>query len=359
MNSGATCALKKPGKEGARNCALNLLTKVMNRSVLPGAETSVERGYSAEDIESIIFRVYPSRDTYLSKIARIALHLSLFTRTGKVSYTFQDHIYGGRSNPRDRRANEEGEADDYLEYLVTTARDEEVFPELYLSGDYITREDRNAFETNMQLEHASILSALQIIVRKCCDSRVCTVDEMSSSYDQELFKEGSVFTQAAKTECIARKVSGWSGPVQEIFIPDSTPLEDRVILPSAEEFRTGGFPPEISSTKRTDPRVEVRRKKNYNEIRVNQDFIEQEDEEEREVREATADPRLRRNFDISGQVTCLNVDNLIHELAVLPKGKLLQLWDGIILQSYIQQDLMEKYRVEVGMRRYYLSTLSR
>jgi len=353
MDSGATCAIKKPGKEGARNCALNLLTKVMDRPSLHGLESSSEKGYTAEDIESIIFRTYPSRDTYLSKIAKVALHLSLFTRTGKVSYTFQDHIYGGKSNSEDKYANEDQEGDDYLEYLVTTARDEEVFPELFLSGDYITRADRDEFETNMQLEHASILSALQIIVRKCCDSKVCTADEMSMTYDQELFKEGSIFKQAAKTECIARRVSGWASPVQEIYIPDTTPFQDRVLLPTGEEDRSAT--PTPTETDRTKG-IDIRRKKNYNEIRVNQDFVEAEDAKERQLTSPSKNPHLSRNFDISGQVTCLNVDNLIHELAILPKGKLLQLWDGIILQSYIQQDLMEKYRVEIGMRRYYLST---
>lgn len=357
MDKGATCAIKKPGKEGARNCALNLLTKVMDRPTLPGAEASREKGYTANDIESILFRTYPSRDTYLSKIAKVALHLSLFTRTGKVSYTFQDHIYGGKRNFNERRSTDGVEGDDYLEYLVTTARDEEIFPELYLSGDFITNADRNEFETNMQLEHASILSALQIIVRKCCDSKVCTVDEMSMSYDQELFKEGSIFKQAAKTECIARRVNGWASPVQEIYIPDTTPLQDRVLLPSTDDSGSNQSNPS-QEKKPSNGGVEIRKKKNYTETRVNQDFVEAEDAKERELRTPSGNPRIRRNFDISGQITCLNVDNLVHELAILPKGKLLQLWDGIILQSYIQQDLEEKYRTEIGMRRYYLSTIS-
>lgn len=56
---------------------------------------------------------------------------------------------------------------------------------------------------------------------------------------------------------------------------------------------------------------------------------------------------------------CFNTDNMVHNLATLTSGKLLELPFGSeLLDEDVQQQLFEKFKIEIGMRRYYLSTLT-
>lgn len=318
MNTGVTCSTAKPGKESARNCAINLLTKVMRRPILAGNELTGEVSFTPREIEDVIYKTYPSRDTYLDKIAKVALHLSLFTRTGRVSYTFQNAIYNRSNDP------------DYLESLLTTEIVQDFFPELYKSYGYISEDERSQFEAYMHTEHAVILEALHVIVRKCCDTKVCTPNEFDLTYDQELFKEGSIFQTTARSVCMTRKFESWIPPSQEISIPDTSPLPDTRSLPESSI--------QADEMDRTKFIEDVRSK-----------YIS-----------AQAPAKINRNFDVSGQIVCFNVDNLIHNLATLPEGRLLELpFDSALLPSNVEEELKVKFKVEIGMRKYYLDSISK
>ena len=273
------CSLEKPGREGARNCALGLLRKALYRPVPETREVDLSDSYTAEEIEEIISDIFPVRETYLSKISKIALHLSLFTRTGRVSYTFQEGIFNKKRTSAD---------EDYLTWLLTNATEEEMFPELFQSFGYVDELDRQSFEKQMRLEHSSLLEGLRYVVQKCCDSKVCTVDEIDTTYEEELFKSGTPFHTAAKNICMTRKLEQWIPPANDVTIPDMTPVGSR-------------------------------------------------------------------NFGLTGQIMCFDVHNLIHNFAILEEGRLLQLpWGREHLNSEVQEELMEQFRVEVAMRRYFL-----
>ena len=295
------CSLNKPTKEGSRNCALGLLIKVMKRPQRRGNELE-QVGYSAKDIEGIIFDNFKSRDSYLNKISKIALHLSLFTRTGRVSYTFQEAIFNEAS-----RSNK-----DYLQWLVEEAKEEELFPELYQSG--LDKLDIKNFEAIMHLEHDAILAGLNRIVKICCDDKVCSIDEVNTAYDEELFKSGTPFETAANNICMTRKLDHWLPPSSKIYIPDTTPYVKSTI-----------------SYKGTL----------LNGSNLNDKALEKSS--------------MIRNFDVTGQIICFDISNLIHNLAVLENGRRLQMpWGGELLSEEIQKDLMEKFRIEIIMRRYFL-----
>lgn len=399
------CSLSKPGKDSARNCALNLLIKVMRREIIPGEEATAEIAYSPQEIEQIIYDTYPSRDSYLDKIAKVALHLSLFTRTGRVSYTFQNHIFD-----KTLKVNQQSDVD-FLQHLLTTATDEEVFPELYLSFDFVQERDRQAFQENMAIEHAAILAGLQEVVRKCCDSKVCTVQEINDTYDEELFKDGSVFRTAAQSVCISRRVKSWIPPSSEIYIPDTSPVnletneanEPDNSLSLSREFRSpvddrdDSVPlgpitfdnmlyGDLSPPNVTQPMTPTRLETNYDETRdVNLAFSDVSALNQagpQGIRATTmglavtptigdinlsrsvyvsqpAKPKINRNFGVSAELRCYDPNNLIHNLATLTPGKLVELPFGSdLLDEDVQNQLFEKFRTEIGMRRYYLSTLA-
>ena len=378
----------------------------MRREIIPGEEATAELSYSPQEIEQIVYDTYPSRDSYLDKIAKIALHLSLFTRTGRVSYTFQNHIFD-----KTLKINQQTDMD-FLQRLLTVATDEEVFPELYLSFDYVSEKDRQNFQENMAIEHAAILAGLQEVVRKCCDSKVCSVQEMSDTYDEELFKEGSVFRTAARSVCMSRKVKSWIPPASEIYVPDTSPInlqtnednEPRNSLSISNQFKApvdnlddsvssgpitfdnmlyGDLSP--ANLSQPPSSVPSNNQKNVAALQdVNLSFSEgmlMNQAGPRGVGATTmglavtqsvgdinlsrstyvsqpSQPKINRNFDVSAELRCFNSDNLIHNLATLTPGKLLELPFGSeLLDEDIQKQLFEKFRVEIGMRRYYLSTL--
>lgn len=295
------CSLNKPTKEGARNCALGLLIKVMKRPSRRGNE-SEQVGYSAKDLENVIYENFKSRDSYLTKIAKIALHLSLFTRTGRVSYTFQEAIFNSSA-----RADK-----DYLNWLIEEATEEEIFPELYQSG--LDKLDVKNFETIMRLEQDAILAGLNKIVKLCCDDKVCSIGEVNTAYDEELFKSGTPFETAANNLCITRKLDHWLPPSSKIYIPDTSPM------PKSNISYKGQL---LNGSKLNDSPLDK--------------------------------SSIIRNFDVTGQIICFDVSNLIHNLAVLEKGRRLQLpWGGELLNEEVQDDLMGKFRLEIAMRRYFL-----
>jgi len=275
------CPINKPKREDAVECALGLLRKALFRKVPETFEDITKNAYSAEEIEKVISRAFPLREEYLTKIAKVALHLSLFTRTGRVSYTFQENIFNKSLV----------DEQDFLEWLVTKATDEEMFPELYQSQGYLEELDRQSFEKQMKFEHDALLEGLRTVTAKCCDEKVCTTKEIDDSYTEELFKSGTVFNTSAKNICITRKVEKWIPPSTDITFPDETPIGSE-------------------------------------------------------------------NFDISGQVMCLDINNLIHNFAILEKGRLLQLpWGREHMKKETQDELMERFRVEIQMRKWYLDQL--
>jgi hypothetical protein len=432
-----TCSLAKPGKESARNCALNLLIKVMRREIIPGDEATAEVSYSPQEIEQIIYDTYPSRDSYLDKIAKVALHLSLFTRTGRVSWTFQNNIF-------DRSLQTTGDAGmDYLQRLLTTATDEEVFPELYLSQGFVTERDRQAFQDNMYIEHAAILAGLHEVVRRCCDSKTCSVEEMNDTYDQELFKTGSIFRTAAHSVCMTRRVKSWIPPMAEIYLPDTSPisletnpdnepenslgLQEQFKLPVDEyddsespvsiennqmvpigdtqlnttEKNTVSTPTlpgpitfdnmlygnlQVASQKPSVAAAERYFQQTATEPGINADFSDVPADALNQVGphrtgattiglattpiigdidltksgyvSQPSRPKINRNFTNSAELRCYDVSNLVHNLATLAEGRLLELPFGSdLLDDDVQDQLFEKFRTEIGMRRYYLSTL--
>lgn len=333
------CPISKPGKESARNCAKGLLRKATHREVIKNDTMEPEFGYSVDEIEQVIYDYFPSRETYLAKIAKIALHLSLFTRTGRVSYTFQNAIFDRRSIsyyrgflPEEFDADE----DDYLTWLVTRATSEEIFPELYRSmPDYISRLDQEQFEVIMTLEHDAIFAGLNYVVRQCCDSKVCSVGEIDTSYDSELFKSGTPFETAARSICIIRKIQFWIPPDSNIYIPDTSDYKERIIQPISKSFSNN---PDTGTNAYMREVLLERKRTDYE--------------------SAPTDSNINRNFDVSGQVTCLNVDNLIHNLAILTPGKLIELpFDGALMDSQSLLDLQQRFAIEIGMRKYYLDTL--
>jgi len=349
MKSGSICALKKPGKESARNCALGLLEKAMTRVIIHNSSTNedqsiddnVVRGYTAKQIEDVVYDHYLGRDEYLSMIAKIALHLSLFTRTGRVSFTFQRAIFD-----KDHGKLYVGD-DDYLTWLVTNARDEDIFPELYLSQEYVSKIDRDNFEKQMHLEHDALLAGLQEVVRTCCDSKVCSVNEINDTYDRELFKAGTPFETAARSICMTRKVDSWIPPVSEIYVPDTTPVpkEERISrVPDRDGFQENVV-------------VQNKRGMDDNATTVNE-FTLSKIRQERGSRYGLSKASYERNFDVSGQVICFDVNNLISNLAELEPGRRLLLpWSGELMKGDIQKDLIEKFRIEIAMRRYFLASL--
>lgn len=322
-----SCPLVKPGKESARNCARQFLTKVMIRRT----QLDVEVGYSPDDIEEVIYNSYPNRDSYLDKVAKVGLHLSLFTKTGRISWSFQDKIFGSKQSPVN--------GEDYLVWLFTRATNEEVFPEIFDSGDYITPEDRDLLVKHMHIEHAALLNGLREIVRRCCDSKVCTVDEINTEYDDMLFRSGTVFETSARSVCMVRKVQDWVPPTDDVFIPDTRPIVERV-------YPNGPLDPDPDYTEE-----EILSPEDFDGFLQDRTILRQ-----RTIYQSQRlDKQKSRNFEASGQITCLNVDNLIHNLAELPDGKYLELpWEGELLSSQIQEQLMEQYRVEIALRKYYL-----
>jgi hypothetical protein len=389
MNLGVTCPLAKPSKESARNCTRGLLSRVMSKDARSETDLSGDVAYSAADIESAIYDVYPSRDTYLSKIAKVALHLSVYTRTGRVSWTFQNAIFNRGQTSIEGKASSETQKfgqDDYLEWLLTRAADEDVFPELYRSHGYITELDRQNFETHMHIEHDAILRGLHEIVRQCCDSGVCNLKEMGERYDAELFKIGSIFETAARSVCSARKIDFWIPPGRDIAIPDTTPIfpsksalssspqlspsslkavsssQDRYLSPvqsSPSSLKPNSLgletrepvwksfvpssPTPLSPSSAGSPPV------------ISESLISM-DRARSVYTSQDSEPDVNRNFGVTGQVTCFDVSNLIHNLAVLEPGKLLELpWDGSLLDGELQNELYSRFRVEIGMRRYFLA----
>lgn len=321
MSENITCSIKKSGKEESRNCAKGLLMKVMVRTGIAEKTYSGQSGYSVDEIEQAIYSNFPSREMYLAKIAKVALHLSIFTRTGRSSYTFQNAIYGRRSAPYS------SEPDDYLTWLVSQATNEEIFPELYMSGRLVDEVDRKKFETYMQIEYDAILAGLNQIVRQCCDSKVCTLDDIELAYDSELFRPGTIFETTARSICTTRRINHWIPPSSEIFVPDSTPVE--LESPAVEDYSS------------------------------DEDFESSLSRQNSYYQSAQSSEDINRNFDFSGQITCFNVDNLIHNLATLQPGKRLELpWNGELLDRGVQDQLLEKFKVEIGMRKYYLQTIT-
>lgn len=342
---GPGCSLVKPSKESARNCARQFLSKIMFRSFKPGSEQTERRGYTPDEIEAAIYDYYPNRDSYLAKIAKVGLHLSLHTKTGRISWSFQDAIFNRVLDSVGRSVGDvvsEGRTDDYLAWLLTRATNEEVFPELYASGDAITQKERDRLVAHMHLEHSALLNGLQEIVRKCCDSKVCTAEEFNSTYDEMVFKSGTVFETAARSICMVRKVMDWAPPAEEIIIPDSKPTI-RTLSPLETTI-----PAEPLDLKPID--YDSLNDDEYQKVLAQQTLTRQ--------KSVLSKVDLTRNFDVSGQMTCLNVDNLIHNLAVLPEGRYLQLpWEGELLTSEIQADLLKRFGVEVALRRFYLRRL--
>lgn len=343
------CAIRKPTKENARNCALGLLVKAMQRTLkktstndsransqrfkLSDSENS-QIGFTPAEIEEVIFDYYHGRDQYLSKIAKVALHLSLFTRTGRVSFTFQEAIFNKNSNKNSNKKTitQRGQ-DDYLTWLMTNARDEDVFPELYLSQDYVEKIDRDNFERQMHLEHDALLAGLQEVVRTCCDSKICTIDEVDTSYDKELFRSGTVFETAARSICMTRRIDSWIPPSTEIYVPDTTPMVNRSSLLPAMTLS------DASTTLQENNMAQAKQAqgKMYG--------LEKESYE--------------RNFDVSGQVMCFDVNNLIANLAELEPGRRMVLpWAGELLSRDLTVDFIDKFRVEIAMRKYFLASLA-
>lgn len=348
----------------------------MIRNSNPKTNLSGDVPYTASDIETAVYESYPSRDTYLSKIAKIALHLSIYTRTGRVSWTFQNAIFNRGETSIEGKATSETSKfgqDDYLEWLLTRASDADVFPELYKSHGYITELDRQNFETHMHIEHDSVLRGLQEIVRQCCDSGVCNLKEMGERYDAELFKSGSIFETAARSVCSIRKIDFWIPPGKDISIPDTTPIlpsrsrvelvSDRLTPVSSGQDRQ--FSPLSNSAERNGLKTKEPVWKSLvpsnptpfseAEYSSSSDII-QEDRKRSIYTSQESEPDVNRNFNLTGQVTCFDVSNLIHNLAVLERGKLLELpWDGALLDGELQNELYDRFRVEVGMRRYFLA----
>jgi len=434
MEENVVCPISKPGKESARNCAKGLLIKVMRRNIIAGEEGNQEEGYSPDDIERAIYGKFPSRDLYLAKIAKVALHLSLFTRTGRVSYTFQERIFNRTGSSLSGGFNSDPlvDNDDFLDWLINDATGEEIFPELYQSGRYITKIDRNRFEMIMRLELDAIIGGLNFVVRQCCDSKVCTLSEINTSYDQELFKEGTPFETAIRSQCMVRKIDNWIPPSSDIMIPDTTPYIETQPVSEAESRDLSLGIERNQNRDRGQSRTKVvaagvRQERNQSEISrlgldrpelnrpgfnsppemilgteqgeyepgvAESDFGEDSDTEElnreetdvdsgeegisiplkrterteAEVRDRLIEDQrqqyqsqpssrsINRNFELSGYVYCFSVDNLIHNLAILEPGKRLELpFDGVLLDSEIQDELYQKFRVEIQMRRYFLS----
>lgn len=308
----------------------------MFRSHRKDGTSQVKPAFSADDIEQVIYDNYPNRDSYLDKIARVAMHLSLHTRIGRISWTFQDAIFNDR--PRKYQTTDK----DYLEWLMTTATNEEVFPELFASGDSIKPADREQFVGYMKLEQTALLNGLQEIVRKCCDSKVCSVDEYNTAYDEILFKSGTVFNTAAKSLCIMRRIDDWSPPPPTISIPNTEPAIQRISASSLPEEDLGN----VDYDELTDLE--------YNELLKERTLVRQKSFAEASV----PDVDLKRNYGLTSQLTCLNADNLIHNLAVLAPGRMLELpWNGQLLDSELQNDIMARFRVEISLRRFYLASL--
>ena len=383
------CPINKPGKEGARSCAKGLLAKAMERETVKEDESEVELGYSVDEIEQAIYNAFVSRETYLTKIAKVALHLSLFTRTGRVSYTFQNAIFDRKSSSyyRGNRPDDfDAEDDDYMTWLVTRATNEEIFPELYMSmPQYIMRLDQEQFETIMNLEHDAILAGLNFVVRQCCDSKVCSASEINISYDSELFKSGTPFESAARSICVVRKIQSWIPPDSDIYIPNSTPYRERIIqseFTSAEQQtinrekvkeEQGQYMPRNSGLQGKSPVSSIERITKEKSTLENSTSYHASDpdtgmdsymkkvlaEQNRKRYESQPSTRaINRNFDVSGNVLCLNTDNLIHNLAILTPGNILELpFAGELIDSQILADMQEKYRIEIAMRRYYLDSL--
>jgi len=340
----------------------------MIRPYNPESGRRIEHGYTPEEIEEAISEVYQTRDSYLDKMAKVALHLSLHTRTGRVSFTFQNAIF-----KREKTGNTS-----YLYWLFTKATEADTFPELYRSGEYLNQQDRLSFEAVMNMEHEAILKGLNTVVRKCCDSKVCSIDEMSDSYNEVLFRRGSVFEGAAQSVCLSRKIPSWIPPQEEVAIPDTKPLDpeimaerqfaetDRDLEIAQEAYILLGSLPQTVYDKSDPPRdslgrpipivtqtAEEKREQKYRIARAFQ-----------EIKAKYVSQRVKadidRNFGSSGQITCFDVSNLVHNLAVLPKNSQLELpWDGSLLQTYIQEELFLKFATEISMRRYYLASLKK
>lgn len=272
-----SCPVNQPSIEQGLECALGLLRKAMYRKLPRTFEDRTKNGYSPEEIERAIANAFPIRESYLTKISKVALHLSLFTKTGRVSYTFHNYVF-----------NKNLIEEDFLEWLVSGATDEELFPELYQSYGYVEELDREQFEKQMKLEHDSLLEGLRTVTINCCDLKTCTSQEVEDSYNEQLFKLGSVFNTAAKNVCMARKVEKWIPPESDIAFPDETPIGSE-------------------------------------------------------------------SFGISGQLLCLDINNLVHNFAILEEGRSLQLpWGRERMKQTIQEELMERFRVEIQMRKWYL-----
>jgi len=256
----------------------------------------------------------------------------LYTRTGRMSWTFQDAIYTRKANTY-KDGDGEMLVDDYLQWLLTEATNEEVFPELYQSGDAITKADRDQYTNYLNLEHASLLNGLQEIVRKCCDSKVCSAEEFDTTYDDMIFKSGTVFSTAARSICIVRRIMDWSPPVDEIDVPDTTPMEPTEV--DEERYPVSDDDESDVNFKVTGPLSRQATQFKYQTM-----------------------TDLKRNYDVTGQTTCLNVDNLIHNMAILKPGRYLELpWEGELLTGDLQEELASRYRVEIALRKFYLASL--
>lgn len=271
MNPSGTCPMAKPPAESARPCATTLLRRAMYRNVPVGSSDEQENSYSFKDIEDVIFRNTETRTKYLEEVATIALLLSISTRIGRIAFTFHDMIFNKTHS---------------LDTIIIGMSEKGKLPEIF-DNPFLSTIDAQRYIQILALEKAAMVKGLNTIVRKCCDSKVCDLQEMDQAYDEELFKRGSIFEQAAKSMCILRRVEVWAPPVSEIMIPIQY--------------------------------------------------------------------KMSRSFRESRQVTCLDVNNLIHVLSSSEDRPEMP-WGNELIPVEMDKQLREKYSAEIQMRKYYLKS---
>lgn len=204
-------------KDDARICCLSFLEKIIEGAInqhekakgsVDNSSIDIRATRLSKRIEYTIYSNYDDRQPYINRIAKIGLHLSTFTNTGRVSWMFKDVIF-----------DEESGDDVLIENLVDTIN-EDIIPEYYnvYSVDEI---EKDRFMKNLRMEETAILNGLNEIIRLCCDSKQCNSDEMNKTYNHVLFEKGSVFNQSMQQVCYVNQVQGWIPTMNEILIINS------------------------------------------------------------------------------------------------------------------------------------------
>ena len=160
------------------------------------------------DIEILLLEKFKDRSKYFDMLAKIILHLSSQTKTGRISYSFQQIVLFGDHSK------------------IFDMKNEDLFPELY-KNDLLTTSEFKSIENTMEIEYAVLRGAVEKVAISCCDSQVCSLDQTETFFEKEGF-----YSSLMNMVCFKYKMYFWS-PVEDTI---NIPLSHKIYCFSINEI---------------------------------------------------------------------------------------------------------------------------